>query len=87
MREFSSGDGRNWSARVYDGPSDGALGTARVGWEVILFEEVGAEGAQRLAYRPAGWLAAASVEDLRDALEQSEAVRARWGAEPQQAGA
>ena len=87
MRMFSSGDGRSWTARVYDGPRDEELSAARVGWEVILFEESGSEGAQRIAYRPVGWLATASVEDLREALEQSEAVRARWGAEPQRAGA
>jgi len=87
MRMFSSGDGRSWTARVYDGPRDEELSVARVGWEVILFEESGSEGAQRIAYRPVGWLAPASAEDLREALEQSEAVRARWGAEPQRAGA
>lgn len=86
MRVFTSADGRSWSARVYDGPREEGIGAAGVGWEVVLFEEAGSESAQRLAYRPAGWLATASVEDLREGLEQSEAVRARWGAEPQRAG-
>ena len=86
MRIFTSADGRGWSARIYDGPQDDAIHSAGVGWEAVLFEETGAGTAQRLVYRPAGWLATATDDELQTALEQSEAVRARWGAEPQQAG-
>lgn len=86
MRVFASADGRSWSVRLYDGPQDGGIRAAGVGWEAVLFEDVGDGSVQRIAYRPAGWLAAASAEDLRAALHESEAVRARWGAERQRAG-
>ncbi|HEX7117486.1 MAG TPA: hypothetical protein VF212_01780 [Longimicrobiales bacterium] len=85
MRIFTSADGRSWSARVYDGSQDDRIGAPGVGWEAVLFEAAD-DRTQRLAYRPAGWLAGATVEELRAALEQSEAVRARWGTERQQAG-
>ncbi len=86
MRVFASADGRGWSARVYDGPQDDRIQAAGVGWEAVLFEAMSGGTGQRLAYRPAGWLAGAGPEELRTALEQSEAVRARWGTERQQAG-
>jgi hypothetical protein len=35
--------------------------------------------AQRLVYRPAGWLTQASTIELAAALEEGVFVRARWG--------
>ncbi|HEX6940862.1 MAG TPA: hypothetical protein VF158_15705 [Longimicrobiales bacterium] len=86
MRIFMSADGRSWRARVYDGPQDDGIGAPGVGWEAVLFETADDDMTQRLAYRPAGWLTGAALDDLRTALEQSEAVRARWGTERQRAG-
>ena len=86
MRMFVTADGRSWSARIYDGPQGDEIRAPGVGWEAVLFEQPAEGAVQRLVYRPAGWLAAAGIDELRDALEQSEAVRARWDAAPQQAG-
>lgn len=86
MRAFTSADGRRWSVRLYDGPQDDRIRGAGVGWEAVLFESEGEGTVQRLAFRPVGWLAAAGPEELRSALEQSEAVRTRWGGETQRAG-
>lgn len=75
MRVFKVSDGSSWTARP-DGQSPEPEG-ARAGWEGILFEQ--AEGRARLVYRPAGWLNAATVEELAAALAEGEAIRARWG--------
>lgn len=85
MRVFSSADGRSWCARIDVGADEAGAPSGGVGWEAVLFEPHGEDPTQRLTYRPAGWLAGASDEDLIEALAEAEAVRARWG-EPQRAG-
>lgn len=60
----------------------GAAGSAteqRVGWEAVVFETDPPE-VQRVVYRPAGWLGAASPDELETALHEAEAVRTRWQA-------
>lgn len=76
MRSFTSDDGRKWAVWVQDVP--GMRQGGAVGWETVLFDADGAE--QRVAHMPAGWLARARGLDLKKALEESEPVRARWGA-------
>ncbi|CAN5752401.1 hypothetical protein BH23GEM9_BH23GEM9_11950 [soil metagenome] len=82
MRVFRLSDGTSWVARLHEG-EESTSSDQRSGWDVILFEV--ARGAipditaQRLVYRPPGWLAEASVTDLLAALEEGVAVRVRWG--------
>jgi hypothetical protein len=77
MRVFKVADGTSWTAKLHDPgpPADGK----RTGWEAILFEVIPAASAQRLVYRPAGWLQDASPADLVEALEEGVAIRVRWG--------
>lgn len=77
MRVFKLADGTSWVARIDDG-LEGDIAAPRVGWETIVFERDPAEVAQRLVYRPVGWLAAATPADLAAALEEGVAVRTRW---------
>jgi hypothetical protein len=77
MRVFKVQDGSSWTARVDAGP-DVPAGERRAGWEAVLFESSPAGGAARIVYRPAGWLSGATLQDLVRALEEGEAVRARW---------
>jgi hypothetical protein len=77
MRVFKLADGTSWVARLHDEPADGK--TRRIGWQAILFETGPAAAAQRLVYRPPGWLATASPEELAAALKEGVAVRIRWG--------
>jgi len=83
MLSLASDDGRNWSVRLDDGSQADGNG---VGWELIIFEDRDNPSVQRFTYRPAGWFGRATEAELRAALEESEAVRARWGAAPQPAG-
>jgi hypothetical protein len=78
MRVFKLQDGSSWVARLHDGTDD-ETGGSRIGWQAILFEASPHTVAQRLVYRPPGWLAGASVEELATALEEGVAVRVRWG--------
>jgi hypothetical protein len=78
MRVFKVSDGSSWVARLHDSTEDGSA-RMRIGWEAILFEQEPAHVAQRLVYRPPGWLADASAEELATALEEGVAVRVRWG--------
>ena len=73
MRSFTSADGREWTVRSQDVPIT-RVGR-EVGWETILFD---APGLQRVTHRPSGWLAVASDAELTAALDESDAVRARW---------
>jgi hypothetical protein len=73
-RQFNSEDGLTWIARIHDG-LDHAAREQRAGWEVVQFD---GGAVQRIIYRPAGWLAGASIEELIAALREGEAVRARW---------
>lgn len=77
MRVFRLVDGTSWVARVHDAPEDPSA--VRAGWEAILFEHSPGAVAQRLVYRPAGWLQHATPGDLAEALEEGVAVRVRWG--------
>jgi hypothetical protein len=80
MRVFKMSDGTSWVARLHDGAEDGDDDVAqRIGWEAVVFDSTPASVAQRLVYRPAGWLAAATVAELAAALEEGVAVRLRWG--------
>jgi hypothetical protein len=77
MRVFKVADGTSWVAKLQD-PSD-APEASHNGWEAVLFELTPAASAQRLVYRPAGWLQEATLSDLVEALEEGVAVRVRWG--------
>jgi hypothetical protein len=80
MRVFKVADGTSWVAEVHDGVDvDAGAAADRAGWEVILFSADPAAVVQRLVYRPAGWLAQATLDELVAALEEGAAVRARWG--------
>jgi hypothetical protein len=81
MRVFRLSDGTSWVARVHD--ADEVVDEARsTGWEAILFEPSPHAVAQRLVYRPTGWLQAATPHELAAALEEGLAVRVRWGEGP-----
>ncbi len=77
MRVFTSDDGRSWTAVAVEGKQ--LQNPAEFGWQAVLFRTVEPAPAERIAYRPVGWLAAASAEELRDALTGADGVRARWG--------
>jgi hypothetical protein len=79
MRVFKVADGTSWVAWLDDTIDDAEAVTARTGWEAILFESRPGTLAQRLVYRPHGWLAAATAEDLAAALDEGVAIRVRWG--------
>lgn len=79
MRSFTTGDGKGWSVRVVDGSVGEAAG-GTVGWEALLFECQSGEVAERLAYRPVGWLTGASAAELEQALHEAGLVRASWRA-------
>lgn len=78
MRVFKVADGTSWMARLHDTTDDGAM-SSRTGWEAILFESGPGAAAQRLVYRPHGWLSTATPEDLQTALDEGVAIRVRWG--------
>ncbi len=78
MRVFTSEDGRSWTALAVE--SKEQQNPAEFGWQAVLFRTVAPEPAERIAYRPVGWLAAATPEELRLALDEAHGVRARWGA-------
>jgi hypothetical protein len=79
MRVFKVSDGTNWMARLHDTIDDIEAVTARTGWEAILFESGPGAVAQRLVYRPHGWLAAATPADLEAALAEGVWIRVTWG--------
>lgn len=77
MRVFRVSDGTSWQATLEEPPVTDQQASS--GWEAILFQRGAAGGSQRLVYRPAGWLTAATAEDLETALAEGVAVRTRWG--------
>jgi hypothetical protein len=77
MRYFRLTDGTSWVARLHDETEDESRRV--VGWQAILFETSPAAVAQRLVYRPPGWLSAATPDELAAALEEGISVRVRWG--------
>jgi hypothetical protein len=77
MRVFKLADGTSWQARLED-PHVGSSASSAA-WEAVLFQPGRDGDADRLVYRPAGWLAAASLSDLAAALEEGVRVRVRWG--------
>jgi hypothetical protein len=79
MRIFTSEDGQPWVATLYEGGEGQTQVTTKFGWEAVLFEAKAQEGGQSLAFRPAGWLLKATMEELLTALQESEWVRTRWG--------
>jgi hypothetical protein len=79
MRVFKVSDGSSWTVRVHEEESD-AGDASRAGWDAIVFEGTVHDAVQRLVYRPHGWLQDATPGDLAAALEESVAVRLRWGA-------
>ncbi len=78
MRVFTSEDGRSWTAVAVEAQQLPA--PAGFGWQTVLFRTVGPDPAERIAYRPVGWLGGASQEELRATLAEADGVRARWGA-------
>lgn len=79
MRVFKVADGTSWLARLHDTADEEEGGKPRTGWEAVLFESGPGAAAQRLVYRPHGWLAAASPQDLEAALAEGVAIRVTWG--------
>lgn len=79
MKVFRLADGTSWVARLHDAVDDPKAVTARTGWEAVVFEGGPGEVAQRLVYRPHGWLANATPADLAEALEEGVPIRVRWG--------
>lgn len=77
MRIFKL-DGKDWIAQLHDLPDEKAAVQSRAGWEVIQFDTQPSSTIQRISYRPAGWLAQASIDDLIAALREGETVRASW---------
>jgi hypothetical protein len=75
MRVFKVADGTSWVARVHDAAQ---TPTPKAGWEAVIFQTVPSQVAQ-LVYRPSGWLAGATPEELAAALNDAVAVRVRWG--------
>ena len=71
-------DGKSWVAQLHDLPDDKAAVESRAGWEVIQFDTQPPSSIQRISYRPAGWLARASIAELIEALQEGESVRARY---------
>jgi hypothetical protein len=45
----------------------------------VVFQSGPHAVAQRLVYRPHGWLAAATPAELAEALEEGVSIRVRWG--------
>ena len=76
MRVFKVADGTSWVARVHDSAVPAT--TPRAGWEAIVFQSRPSQVAQ-LVYRPTGWLDGATPAELAAALEDSVAIRVRWG--------
>ena len=66
--------------RLDDGLPDASGFPRRIGWEAVLFEAIPPGRAQKVAYRPAGWLFSAPEDELVKALHEAIAVRARWEA-------
>ena len=79
MRVFKVADGTSWMARLHDATDDAEAVSARTGWEAVVFQSGPHDVAQRLVYRPHGWLAAATPADLAEALEEGVSIRVRWG--------
>ena len=75
MRIFKL-DGKQWVAQLHDLPAEKAAAQSRAGWEVIQFDTQPSSSVQRISYRPAGWLAQASIDELIAALREGETVRA-----------
>ena len=78
MRTFLSEDGKSWIAKLHDGLEATAIFDARAGWEIVQFDSTPPGTVQRITYRPSGWLANASIQELIDALREGESVRATW---------
>jgi hypothetical protein len=79
MRVFKVSDGTSWMARLHETTDDGTPVTSGTGWQAILFETGPGAAAQRLVYRPHGWLADATPQDLEAALDEGVSIRVRWG--------
>ena len=77
MRLFKL-DGKDWVAQLHDLPDEKAAPEPRPGWEVIQFDTRPSGTTQRISYRPVGWLAQATIEELIDALREGESVRATF---------
>jgi hypothetical protein len=77
-RAFKAEDGTSWVARIHDGVEIRRPLDERAGWEVVQFDPAPPAAVQRITYRPAGWLANASIQDLIKALQEGETVRTSW---------
>ncbi|MGQ0562629.1 MAG: hypothetical protein ACT443_12235 [Gemmatimonadota bacterium] len=78
MRTFTGEDGKSWTARIHDGLEERTVIQTRTGWEVIQFDTTPPGSVQRITYRPSGWLANATIQELIDALREGDTVRASW---------
>jgi hypothetical protein len=74
---FKVADGTSWVARLDEGGE--AQPQPLTGWQGVLFERSPHTAAQRLVYRPPGWLDRATPADLAAALEEGVPVRTSWG--------
>ncbi len=77
MRIFKA-DGKDWVALLHDRPLNIRTVEVRSGWEVVQFDTQPPGTIQRIAYRPAGWLSKASIQDLIEAMREGQTVRASW---------
>ena len=77
MRVFKVSDGTSWVARLHEAEAQSESRPS--GWDAILFEQDVVATAQRLVYRPRGWLTTATPAELAAALEEGVLIRARWG--------
>jgi hypothetical protein len=84
MRQFEAEDGRTWTARTDPASARRSDLLTNVGWEAIVFDATTGATEQRLVFRPAGWLPTASLAELREALDEADAIRTTWGPAPRE---
>ena len=77
MRIFKT-DGKTWTATLHEEGEANTVADDRVGWEIVQFDTQPPGQIQRITYRPAGWLANATIQDLVAALREGDTVRATW---------
>jgi hypothetical protein len=82
MRMFKSDDGKKWTAKLHEDVEVKPATDERAGWEIIQFDTEPPGKIQRITYRPAGWLALATIQELLVALREGDTVRANWRESP-----
>ena len=77
MRTFRL-EGKTWTATLHERGHALPVTDERAGWEIVQFDTKPPGQIQRITYRPAGWLANASLQELIAALLEGDTVRASW---------